>query len=178
MSVPRRVTAADARTANLLGALSLTVTDAMMDAVASVGRGGATPTALVLLHDEPGMSVTELGTATGLTQPGATRLVDALEAEGLVVRGPGRDGRTHALRLSAAGQRRVRSLLARRDEMLDALLSPLTTTERRQLEGLLDRLLRSWVRDEPHAIEVCRLCDATVCPVDRCPVELAPTLAG
>ena len=136
---PQRASRADARTANLLGALALTVTDAMRDAVASAspGRGGAAPAALVLLHDEPGMSVSALGEATGLTQPGAARLVDALEAEGLVVRAAGADGRTHALRLTAAGQRRVRAMLSARAAVLDELLALISTTQRRQLEALL-----------------------------------------
>ena len=171
---PATPSADDARTANLLGALALTVGDAMQAAVEGAGgRGGATPAALVLLHDEPGMSVSELGRATGLSQPGAVRLVDDLERSGLVARGPGADARTHALRLTALGSRRVRRTLAARADVLDRLLEPLTSAERRALEGLLDRLLVAWTGDEAHAVSVCRLCDTDTCPLDRCPAELA-----
>ena len=170
---PATSSAADARTANLLGALALTVGDAMEAAVeAAGGRGGAMPAALVLLHDEPGMSVTELGRATGLSQPGAVRLVEGLERSGLVARGPGADARTHALHLTSLGSRRVRRILAARAAVLDRLIEPLASADRRTLEGLLDRLLEAWTGDESHAVSVCRLCDTDTCPLDRCPAEL------
>ena len=170
---PATPSAVDKRTANLLGALALTVGDAMEAAVEGVGgRGGAAPAALVLLHDEPGMSVTELGRATGLSQPGAVRLVEELERSGLVARGPGADARTHALRLTPLGGRRVRRILAARADVLDRLLEPLPPAERRVLEGSLDHLLEAWTDDESHAVSVCRLCDTDACPLDQCPVEL------
>lgn len=170
---PATSSPADARTANLLGALSLTVGDAVEAAVEDAGgRGGVMPAALVLLHDEPGMSVTELGRATSLSQPGAVRLVEELERSGLVARGPGADARTHALRLTPLGSRRVRRILAARAAVLDRLLAPLPSAERRSLEGLLERLLEAWTGDEAHAVSVCRLCDTNLCPLDRCPVEL------
>jgi MarR family transcriptional repressor of emrRAB len=164
-----------ARTANLLGALALTVTDAMREAIGSSAplRGGATPAALVILHDEPGMSVSALGAAIGLSQPGAARLAEALEVERLITRSAGPDGRTHALRLTALGQRRVRAMLDARASVLGRLLVSLAPSERRQLQETLEHLLLDWVADEPHAITVCRLCDTDVCPLDRCPVELA-----
>jgi DNA-binding MarR family transcriptional regulator len=170
---PATPSTADARAANLLGALALSVGDAVEAAVEGAGgRGGATPAALVLLHDEPGMSVTELGRATGLSQPGAVRMVEELERSGLVIRGPGADARTHALRVTPLGSRRVRRILAARAAVLDRSLEPLPSAERRTLEGLLDRLLEAWTDDEAHAVSVCRLCDTDACPPDRCPAEL------
>jgi DNA-binding MarR family transcriptional regulator len=77
------------RTANLLGATALAVTDlALGGATAAAGVSGSGAAALVVLCADPGISVTELGRRVGLTQSAAARMVDALAARGLVERRP------------------------------------------------------------------------------------------
>src|SRR5918992_1458536 len=97
------------RTANLLGATALAVTDLVLaGATAAAGTSGSGAAALVLLRATPGLSVTELGRRVGLTQPAAARSL--LEARGgrlavLVEMLPpaDREALTHALeRLLAA----------------------------------------------------------------------------
>lgn len=84
-----------ARTANLLGATALAVTDL---ALAGVARAAGTSTsgaaALVVLVASPGLSVTELGRRVGLSQPAAARMVDSLQAGGSRGRWP--DSRSSA----------------------------------------------------------------------------------
>jgi MarR family transcriptional repressor of emrRAB len=162
----------DARTANLLGALALTLTDAMAEAVEHASdRGSSGPAALVLIHDEPGLSNEDLRRGLGLSQPATARLVDALVDARLVKQGPGPDGRTHALGLTSSGLRRVRRLLQARAAVLDDALVPLSTADRRALTTILEQILSRSVRDEAHAESICRLCDTTACPPEVCPVE-------
>src|SRR6187200_2487250 len=96
--------AGPARSANLLGALSLAVADAMRRATEdAAGHASAGPAALDQFLD--GRSMEDLRRAMGLTGSGAVRLVDRLEADGYVRRRAGPDGRTLALVLTARGRR-------------------------------------------------------------------------
>src|SRR3712207_2247457 len=123
----------DARVANLLGAASLSVADAVRRAVEeAVGAGGAIPAGLVTIDAYPGHSIEQLRAALGLSQPGAVRLVDRLEREGWAERRSG-TGRSVALFLTPAGRRVVRRLLSARDAALAELLEPLEPAERDQL---------------------------------------------
>ena len=75
------------RTANLLGATALTVTDVALAGV--TGAAGVSPSgaaALVVLSAFHHLSVTDLGRRVDLTQFAAARMVDSLEADGLVER--------------------------------------------------------------------------------------------
>ena len=82
--------------ANLLGALSLVITDRTAEAMA--GAGGRPETAAValsaLVHFLDHPSVDRLRQVLGLTSSGTVRLVDRLVAAGYLERGPGPDGRT------------------------------------------------------------------------------------
>jgi MarR family transcriptional repressor of emrRAB len=135
----------DDRTANLLGALALEVAHAEQQAVdAVVGQSGAAAAAIVVIAASPGRTLEHLRGPLGLSQPGATRLVERLVTAGWVERsGPG-GRRGFELRLTPAGQRILDAILLARRAALDAVL------ERRDLERL------------------CRLCERRVC--SRCPV--------
>ncbi len=157
-----------ARCANLLGAASLAIGGAIRDAVErESGFGGALPAALVTLDAYPGHSVEQLRTALGLSQPGAVRLVDRLEAEGWAERRP-REGRGLALSLTPAGRRVVERMLAAREDALTAMLAPLTPGERTELMGMLEKLLAAQTHDRAALEHLCRLCRRAVC--ERCPV--------
>jgi MarR family transcriptional repressor of emrRAB len=162
------------RTANLLGALALALTDLLTDSVeASGGHGGAAPAALVTIGSEPELSVSVLGQILGLSQPGAARLVERLVADGLVQRGPGPDARTHALTLTAAGQERRAAILVARAAQLAPALATLSPTEQAQLTPLLERMLQTLTTDLRRSYAICRLCDEAVCATPRCPVDAA-----
>jgi DNA-binding MarR family transcriptional regulator len=161
------------RLANLLGVAALAATDRLRGAVErGLAPGGSAPAALVHLQAHPGDSVEGLRQVLGVSQPAAVRVVDRLVAEGLAERRPGRDRRTLALHLTAAGQRSATELLERRTESLTALLGALEPEERAALEPLLERLVAALADDRPGAVRVCRLCDREACTrTPGCPLE-------
>ncbi|MDY0874232.1 MarR family winged helix-turn-helix transcriptional regulator [Dongia rigui] len=163
----------DTRTANLLGALSLMLSDAMTDEL-----GGLTDicdsdcAALIVIEQNPGITVDRLAKIVRLSQPGAVRMINRLVEEGRVERQTGIDRRARPLGLTAEGQRMVRAMLLGREKVLRAPLDALTDDERRSLEHLIEKMLQSMVTDEVASDTACRLCDDNACPQDRCP--LAP----
>src|SRR5579863_1407028 len=117
------------RTANLLGALALAVSDRLGEA-AERGDDGLTASesaALVTLAHYPGQPIVALGRTLRLTHSGAVRLADRMEAGGLVRRAASGHGRALALRLTRQGQEAAMQVLARRQaaaEELVGLLRP------------------------------------------------------
>ena len=161
------------RTANLLGALALALTDAMTAGVQKLApEPGAAAAAIVLLRHDPGMPIERLRRALGLSHPGTVRLVDRLEQAGALERRESpHDGRAVALHLTPEGEQIVPALLATRRQALGDALAILTQDERATLGDLLEKTLRGLVRDVDHAYAVCRLCDDASC--EPCPVEAA-----
>lgn len=155
------------REANLLGACSLAVAERLPLAAADA--------ALVSLSSWlAGATVDGLARVLGLTHSGAVRLVDRLERDALVQRSAGPDGRSRALRVTAAGEREARRLQAERFAALEEVLSGLGTDERAQLAPLLERLLDRITRLGAAPGHTCRLCAPDVCGhPDRCPVTRA-----
>lgn len=101
------------RTANLLGAAALAVTDGTLAvAPSAAGTSVSGSAALVTLLDAPTLSVTDLGRRIGLSRPAAARMVDSLEAAGLVLRPSA--GRSVALRLIGDGTRAAEGVLRSR----------------------------------------------------------------
>jgi DNA-binding MarR family transcriptional regulator len=164
----------DRRTANLLGALVTLLHDELADATArAAAHGAAIPAALVTVRGEPGLSIDALRRILGLSHSGAVRLLDRLEADGVVARKPGPDGRTVALQLTAAGRRQADEVQAARQQAMQRALGRLTPGEQGQLLRLVEKLLAGLTRDESHSDHVCRLCDLAACPEARCPVAQA-----
>jgi DNA-binding MarR family transcriptional regulator len=156
-----------------LATQALAVADRVRQAteVASAQEGSG-PAALVHLQAYPGGSVGDLERVVGLTQTGAGRLVDRLVKSGLVARRAGRDARTHALTLTAAGAEAAERVLEQRAEAVAPLLEHLTPSERSDLERLLERMVTGLADDRPSALTVCRLCDRTACcSGNGCPLE-------
>jgi MarR family transcriptional repressor of emrRAB len=169
--------ASDERTANLLGALALTLTD-RADAALRNGAGvaGSDAAALVTLRNyAEGEPLDLLRSALGLSHPGVVRLADRLQTRGLVVRErSGRDGRAVALRLTPAGRRVADDALAARAEAIAAALGALGRAERRALGPMLERMLGAQTTDRVASLVICRLCDPDVCGhPGRCPVTQA-----
>jgi DNA-binding MarR family transcriptional regulator len=167
-----------ARAANVVGALALVLTDRMADAVegaaAQAGSGATALSALVhVLPPDP--SIDLLRQVLGLTHSGTVRLVDRLEAAGQVRRVAGRDGRSTAVRLTAAGRRAAGRVTSGRAAELHVALQVLTSHEQEQLADLAGRVLAGLRRDgaeNPVERWTCRLCDTTACGrlQGRCPV--------
>jgi len=160
-----------ARTANLLGALGIVLADALADA------GGDSEAAALVAIGGPsaGASIEALSAVVGLSHSGTVRLVDRLEAAGQVRRVAGRDGRSTAVRLTAAGRRAAGRVTSGRAAELHVALQVLTSHEQEQLADLAGRVLAGLRRDgaeKPVERWTCRLCDTTACGrlQGRCPV--------
>ncbi len=160
------------QTANLLGALSLALTDRMSVAVGdATGFGGGAAAALVTIDAEPGNPIGFIAEVTGLTHSGTVRLIDKLEDDGLVVRRTGSDARTAALHVTAAGRRRVRAILKARQAALTDALAGLTTGQVSALASLLRPLLAHQMVEPMDEHVICRLCDTDVCYPVGCPLH-------
>jgi DNA-binding MarR family transcriptional regulator len=163
------------RTANLLGALALGISDRVGEAVAPrAGHSESTGAALSSVDqflDQP--SVDLLSRVVGLSQSGTVRLVDRLERDGWVRRGSGADGRTTTVSLTSAGRREALRLEASRLDVLDGLLEPLTKSEQETLAMLVGRILVGMMREPGATRWMCRLCDLSACgrPAGHCPIE-------
>ncbi len=161
------------RLANLLGVTALAAVDRLRAPVeAELGRGGIAPAVLVHVQAHPGPSIGELQRVLGISQPATVRAVDRLMADGLLERNPGRDRRTLALTLTAAGEAMADRLLAGRTAALREMLATLDEEEVACLEPLLERLTASLAHDRPGALTACRLCDRGSCASGPgCPLQ-------
>lgn len=94
------------------------------------------------LAEDGALRLRELAGSSLLTQPSLSRLVDRLEAEGLVRRGPvAGDRRGKVVQLTDAGRRRQREIGRRHARSIDALVGgALDAEELATLQRLCDRL--------------------------------------
>jgi DNA-binding MarR family transcriptional regulator len=172
----------DPRTANMLGAFALAVTDRMYASLeAATGAGPSGAAALVALESwAAGSSVDDLRRILRLTHSGAVRLVDRLAEQGLVARERAAgDRRTVTLLLTARGRRIARRAAAARDASLRAALAGLSVDEQAVLTKVLERLIFQAVPDRVGARTFCRLCDADVCGhPSGCPATAAADAAA
>lgn len=165
------------RTGNLLGALSLAVTDRTSDAMGgAAGQSASAAVALsALYHFLNDPSVDRLRQVLGLTPSGTVRLVDRLEEAGYVTRREGRDARSVSLRLTSSGRRAANRVSKARGEVLNEALSTLGPAEREALDEVVSRVLVGLIRGPGATRWMCRLCDTTACgrPDGKCPVANA-----
>lgn len=163
------------RQANLLGAFAIAVTDRLHQAKADDdGRSLTATAALNHLRLRPGQNIDFLARLLHISHPATVRLVNRLQAEGLVERRPGEeDARSRTLALTPAGEQAAVAAARKRLAVLTGMLSPLTATERRQLEPVLEKLLSALTNDRWDARHICRLCDFPTCKVPACPVDQA-----
>ena len=160
------------RTANLLGALAGAVSDLLERRDKShPNQTDSATAALNLIGFYEGCSNGALSKALGLSHTATVRLVDKLEADGLVGSTTGLDRRSVSLRLTPAGRRQCRAAVRQRCAALCDVIAVLSPTQRAQLDRIAETLLRSLVTTAGEADHICRLCDDTACPPDDCPVH-------
>lgn len=160
--------------ANLLGALALAVTDRLgrlsrrhpNEALSGLA-------ALNVIGVHGGRSNNELALALGLSHTTTVRLVDRLEAEGLVASVAGRDRRRVELSLTPAGAARLAGLMAERQQLLKRCLAPLSPRDRADFARISAQILAGFVAGSDEADRLCRLCDEQSCPDTLCPVHCA-----
>jgi DNA-binding MarR family transcriptional regulator len=160
------------RTANLLGALALEVIDRLgREARSHPNETTSAAAALHIIGFYEGCSNGALSRALRLSHPATVRLVDKLEAAGLVVRGSGSDQRSVALRLTGAGRARAQAVVHDRCVRLGDFIDVLSNEQRAQFDAIAETLLAAMVAAADDADHICRLCDDTECPPDQCPVH-------
>lgn len=161
------------RTANLLGALAGTISD-RLEAQLRVhpNQNSSSAAALNLISLYEGCSNAMLSAGLKLSHPATVRLVDKLEAAGLVESRTGvPDRRAVALFLTPAGRARAREILQQRCVALEAVTDLLSAEQRRQLDGIAETLLAALTTTPFEGGHICRLCDEVICPEDICPVH-------
>ncbi len=163
------------RTENLLGALALTLVDQMEQATPA-GTTSPHPSeraALATLLAHPGHTVSWLAEVLGVTGSGATRLVDRMETRGWIRRTTGADARSRALTLTRSGRTMATRVLQARESVLDAVLAPLSTPQRSELERLLEPVVAGLATRRSAALRTCRLCDRSACDAAGrdCPLD-------
>ena len=165
--------ARERQASNLLGALTLALSDRLDRAVTDASRlSESDAAALSALHqflDAPRVDL--LAQVLGLSSSGTVRLVDRLVDAGLARRTATRDGRVTSVALTAAGRRRAESVARARLTLFDQALNALTPVERRQFGELMGKVLGGLVRPPGATRWTCRLCDLVVCgrPDGHCP---------
>ena len=99
---------------------------------------------LAALSDEPGLGVGEMAAAAGCASPTATRMLDALERDGVVAReASSEDRRRTIVSLTSKGRRLLAEQRRRHELKKRRLYDELSPTERRQAEVLLRRLAQA-----------------------------------
>ena len=161
------------RTANLLGALAGAISDRLEARLRShPNQNSSAAAALNLIAVFEGCSNAILGAGLKLSHPATVRLVDKLEAAGLVEsRTSVADRRAVALFLTPAGAARAREMLQQRCVDLEATVDLLSADQRRQLDGIAETLLAALTTTPIEGGHICRLCDDVICPQEICPVH-------
>lgn len=96
---------------------------------------------LLLINDNPGFSQSDLGRAINADRSTVVALIDRFESRKLVQRQPSPyDRRSHALRLTEAGQKAMRDLVPQVQKHEQEILSRLTVDEQTQLIDLLNKI--------------------------------------
>lgn len=151
--------------ANIVGALSLVITDQASDAVTqAAGRSESAAAALsALLHFLDRPSVDLLRQVLGLTSSGTVRLLDRLEESGYVERGPGADGRSASVSLTEQGSLAAHQVSDARATVLQTALAVLSPAEREVFGQLAGKVLVGMMRGPGAVRWICRLCDTGAC---------------
>ena len=114
----------------------------MDDRLRLVGQSSARMEALAAIINSPALSAqVDIAKRLRIEGPTMTRMLDTLEADGLVERLPDpSDRRTKQLRLTAEGERVLEEIFAIADEMRDRLLDGLPADKVDELNGFLVQL--------------------------------------
>jgi DNA-binding MarR family transcriptional regulator len=114
------------------------------DAMAPLGLTPGQLGALLMIEANRGLSQSQLGAALGIDRSSVVPLLDRLEALDLIRRtAHASDRRTHALALTDTGIGTIRRLLPLLDAHERRIAAELSSSERRLLMQLLDRIAAS-----------------------------------
>jgi DNA-binding MarR family transcriptional regulator len=109
----------------------------------SLGVTGGQVALLVQIKQRPGIGMRELAALERISVPGMSKYVSRLEDAGLVQRAPVEgDQRRVGLRLTAAGQKALRSVKSKRTAWLAARLRELDPQEIEAIDAAIEPLTR------------------------------------
>ena len=167
------------RTGNLLGAAALAISGTIDQSIAKSGqRGQVANAALAILLQWPPRAIGDLSKALRRSHSATVRLIEELQAEGLVTKHAGADRRSVIVKLTSTGRRAAAGILASRGRVLGDVIAGLTPTEQLGLSRILEKVLKSLTPDRETCDHICRLCNLAACPQECCPVELTALRQG
>lgn len=164
------------RLANALGAAAVALYDQMLGdgALAAMPEPTNHPSAaatLALLNWVPKVPQGRLAYCLGLSQPATVRLVDRLQAAGLIRRVRQRGRRQLWIEITDSGRALAERFSAERHGAMKRIVSSLSEGDQALLTRLLDRLAALLLQGREHVMRVCRFCDARACGTDdECPM--------
>lgn len=161
---------------NVLSAWVLNAHDALAAAADAVELGPRELAALTLISAHDGCSVDWLRRRVDLTQSGTVRLVDRLEARGLLSRGE-IVGRGVPLHVTRTGRKTLAAWQTARSRAVDDLLAGLPDSRRHALVAAMATALRGQRRQRLQADTTCRTCSWSECG-DSCPVDRSVVASG
>jgi DNA-binding MarR family transcriptional regulator len=166
-----------AHTANVLGAVVDVLARELDEAgaAAAAGRGGRAAAVTALAAFASGGPIDRLAAGLGLSHSRTVRLVDALEADGHVVRTRGTgDRRTVEVTLTASGRALAGRITGARLALLHREVEALEPELRAALDRIAGTLLARRIDGVRAAERTCRLCEPQACGhPERCPVTRA-----
>lgn len=161
------------RAGNMLGAAALAICGTVDQSITERGhRGQVANAALAVLLQWPPRTIGDLSKILRRSHSATVRLVEELQAEGLVTKRSGADRRSIVLTLTSAGRREAAGILATREKILGSVVAQLTAADRQRLSRILEKILIALTTDRETCDHICRLCNLAACPQKRCPAEL------
>jgi DNA-binding MarR family transcriptional regulator len=165
----------DAALSNVLGAIALAVAERLLGAH---GLAAQPPpldhpsacAALSLVRWMPGLPMPALADYLELSQAATVRVVQRLNAGGLVRTHRERGDRRMRVFVTDAGREAIERVDELRAHVLEDVLQQLQPRQRRDLLPLLRALARGLPGSQAQAMHVCRLCHWTACGNGQCPV--------
>ena len=142
MRTPAVATATDhVAVANRLRPVLFKLNRALRRELHSLGVTGGQVSLLILIAHEPGIGVGELAVREGMSPAGMSKYVGRLEQAGLLERAPvGGDRRRVGLRVTAAGERVLRSVRSKRTAWLAARLRELDSAQIDAIDAAVEPL--------------------------------------
>jgi DNA-binding MarR family transcriptional regulator len=157
----------------VVDALARDVEGAMAESAS--GPGGRAAALAALAGFASGSPIDLLAGSLGLSHSRAVRLVDELEADGLVTRARGTaDRRTVQVTLTESGWALAREIAAARLSILHAEVDALDADDRAALDRICATVLSRRIDSVRAAGRTCRMCEPHACGhPQRCPVTHA-----
>lgn len=117
--------------------------DLFFEMLSETGLSPARLTALSMIATEPEINQASLAQRLDISGPSVLKMVDSLEAAGLVERLPSdEDRRRYKLLVTTVGRAKLQELRAATARFEESLAQGLSPAERKQLLALLDRVAR------------------------------------